>query len=53
LILTSAGYTPTYPTLTWWDSADGTAEPTLGTVDKLFFEKVGSTLYATQVGSYT
>lgn len=47
LILTNAGFTPTYPTITWW----GDAEPTLGTTDKIFFEKIGSTLYGTHVGT--
>ncbi len=46
LILTNGGNTITFPTLTWWN-----AEPTLGTTDKIFFEKIGSTLYATQVGT--
>ena len=47
LILTSARFTPTYPTITWWEGA----EPTLGTTDKLFFEKIGATLYGSQVAS--
>ena len=45
-IVTNAGFTPTYPTMTWWN-----AEPTLGTTDKIFFEKIGTTLYGSQVGS--
>ena len=47
LIVTNAGFTITYPTITWW----GGAEPTLGTTDKLFFEKIGSTLYGSHIGS--
>ena len=47
LIYTSGGFTPTYPTITWWEGA----EPTLGTIDKLFFEKIGATLYGSQVAS--
>ena len=45
-IMTNAGYTPTYPTITWWN-----AEPTLGTTDKIFFEKIGSTLYGCHIGT--
>lgn len=47
LVLTVAGFTPTYPTVTWWEGA----EPALGTTDKIFFEKIGSTLYGSQVAS--
>ena len=46
-IVTNGGFTPTYPTITWWESA----EPTLGTTDKLFFEKIGATLWGSQVNS--
>ena len=46
-VLTNATFLPTYPTMTWW----GDAEPTLGSTDKLFFEKIGATLYGTHVGS--
>ena len=46
-IVTNAGFTPTWPTITWW----GDAEPTLGTTDKIFFEKIGATLYGTHTGS--
>jgi len=48
--LTGAGWTCTFPTMTWLDGADGTTEPTLGTLNKIFFEKVGTTLYGTEVG---
>ena len=51
LILTSAGFTPTYATTTWWDNADGTTAPTLQTTDKIKFEKVGTTLYGSHIGS--
>ena len=51
LILTNGGFTPTYPTITWWDNADGTTEPTLQTTDKIKFEKVGATLYGSHIGS--
>jgi hypothetical protein len=47
LIVTNAGFTITYPTITWW----GGSEPVLGTTDKLFFEKIGSTLYGSHIGS--
>ena len=47
LVVTNAGFTITYPTITWW----GGAEPTLGTTDKLFFEKIGTTLYGSHIGS--
>ena len=47
LIVANAGFTITYPTITWW----GSSEPVLGTTDKLFFEKIGSTLYGTHSGS--
>ena len=47
LILTSAGFTPTYPTITWWEGA----EPKLQTTDKLYFEKIGGTLYGSQIAS--
>jgi hypothetical protein len=47
LILTNGGNAITYPTITWW----GGEAPTLGTTDKLFFEKIGSTLYGSHVGS--
>jgi hypothetical protein len=47
LILTNGGNAITYPTITWW----GDEAPTLGTTDKLFFEKIGSTLYGSHVGS--
>ena len=46
-VLTNATFLPTYPTMTWW----GDVEPTLGSIDKLFFEKIGATLYGTHVGS--
>jgi hypothetical protein len=46
LILTNGGHTMTFPAITWWNS-----EPTLGTTDKLFFEKIGGVLYGTQVGT--
>lgn len=51
LILTNGGFTPTYPTITWWDNADGTTAPTLQTTDKIKFEKVGTTLYGSHIGS--
>ena len=51
LVLTNGGFTPTYPTITWWDNADGTTEPTLQTTDKIKFEKVGATLYGSHIGS--
>ena len=51
LILTSAGFTPTYATTTWWDNADGTTVPTLQTTDKIKFEKVGAVLYGSHIGS--
>ena len=47
LYVTNAGFTITYPTITW----DNGAEPTLGTTDKLFFEKIGATLYGSHIGS--
>jgi len=47
LLLTNGGFTITYPTMTWF----GDAEPTLGTTDKLFFEKIGGTLYGSHSGS--
>ena len=47
LVVTNAGFTITYPTITWW----GGAEPTLGTTDKLYFEKIGATLYGSHIGS--
>ena len=46
-MVTNAGFTPTYPTITWWEGV----EPTLGTTDKLFFEKIGATLWGSQVAS--
>ena len=46
-VVTNAGFTLTYPTITWW----GGAEPKLGTTDKLFFEKIGATLYGSHIGS--
>ena len=46
--VTNAGYVPTYPTTTW----DGGAEPTLGTTDRLFFEKVGSVLYGFHTATF-
>jgi uncharacterized SAM-dependent methyltransferase len=46
-IVTNAGWTPTYPTMTWWE----TDPPVLGTTDKIFFEKIGSTLYGSHVAS--
>lgn len=45
-IVTNAGFTMTFPTITWWN-----AEPTLGTTDKIFFEKIGTTLYGCQIGT--
>ena len=47
LVVTNAGFTITYPTITWW----GGSEPTLGTTDKLYFEKIGTTLYGSHIGS--
>jgi len=47
LILTNGGFTPTYPIITWW----GGVEPTLGTTDKLYFEKLGGTLYGSHQGT--
>jgi hypothetical protein len=47
LILTNGGNAITYPTITWW----GDEAPTLGTTDKLFFEKIGGVLYGSHVGS--
>jgi len=49
--LINGGYTPTYPTIEWWDGGDGTTEPTLGTKDKIVFWKEGSTLYGKHIGS--
>ncbi|NOQ31783.1 MAG: hypothetical protein GQ570_11735 [Helicobacteraceae bacterium] len=46
LLVTNAGFTITYPTITWF----GDETPTLGTTDKIFFEKIGSTLYGTHSG---
>ena len=46
--ITNAGYVPTYPTTTW----DGGAEPTLGTTDRLFFEKVNSVLYGFHTATF-
>jgi hypothetical protein len=46
LILTNGGFTITFPTLTWWN-----AEPTLGTTDKILFEKIDGTLYGTHVST--
>ena len=46
--VTNAGYVPTYPTTTW----DGGAEPTLGTTDRLFFEKVNSVLYGFHTATF-
>ena len=46
-ILTSGGFTPTYPTITWWEGA----EPKLQTTDKLYFEKIGGVLYGSQIAS--
>ncbi len=51
LVLVNGGFTPTYPPMTWWDNADGTTEPTLQTTDKIKFEKVGTTLYGSHIGS--
>ena len=47
LVVTNAGFTITYPTITWW----GSSEPVLGTTDKLYFEKIGATLYGSHIGS--
>jgi len=47
LILTSGGFTPTYPTITWWEGS----EPKLQTTDKLYFEKIGGVLYGSQIAS--
>jgi len=46
-ILDGAGFTPTYPTMIWWEGA----EPTLGTKDKIFFENIGGLLYGSHVAS--
>jgi len=53
LVLTNAGWTVTYPTITWWDYADGTTEPILGTTDEIKFYKLGTTLYGKHTGSFT
>lgn len=46
----SAGFTPTYPTITWLDSADGTTEPPIATITKVLYEKVNGVLYGTVQG---
>lgn len=46
-ILDSAGFTPSYPTIIWWEGA----APTLGTKDKIFFENIGGLLYGSHVAS--
>ena len=46
-VVTNAGFTLTYPTITWW----GGAEPTLATTDKIKFEKINNVLYGTHEGS--
>ena len=46
--ITNGGFLPTYPTMVW----DGDAEPTLGTTDRLFFEKVGTTLYGFHTATF-
>ena len=46
--ITNGGFTPTYPTITW----DNGAEPTLGTTDRLFFEKVNSVLYGFHTATF-
>lgn len=46
-LVTNAGYTITYPTISWF----GDEAPELGSVDKLFFEKIGGVLYGTHSGS--
>ena len=51
LVVVNAGFTPTYPTITWWDNSDGTTEPTLGTTDEIKFYKIGTTLYGKHTGS--
>ena len=48
LYLTNAGFTVTYPTISW----DGGTEPTLGTTDRLYFEKVNGTLYGFITGAF-
>ena len=48
LYVTNAGYTITYPTITW----DNGAEPTLGTTDRLYFEKVNGVLYGFITGTF-
>jgi hypothetical protein len=48
LYVTNAGYTITYPTVSW----DSGSEPTLGTTDRLYFEKVNGTLYGFLTGSF-
>ena len=48
LYVTNAGFTITYPTTTW----DGDAEPTLGTTDRLYFEKVNSVLYGFHTATF-
>ena len=47
LVVTNAGHTVTYPTVTWWEGQ----VPTLAITDKLFFEKIGGILYGSHVGS--
>ena len=47
LVLVNGGFAVTWPTMTWWEDA----APTLGTTDKIFFEKIGTTLYGTHSGS--
>ena len=48
LYLTNAGFIPTYPIITW----DGGVEPTLGTTDRLYFEKVNSVLYGFHTATF-
>ena len=47
LIVTSGGFTLTFPTTTFWAGS----VPTLQTTDRLFLEKIGTTLYCSHTGS--
>ena len=47
LIVTSGGFTLTFPTTTFWAGS----APTLQTTDRLFLEKIGGVLYCSHTGS--
>lgn len=51
LMLTTNGYTPTWPAVTWVTSV-GNIEPTLSGADALLFWAVGSTIYGSYSGSF-